>query len=182
MAATTVWRRQRIVILLFALMCGSGTIGSLVRVSDWGSALSDVDRFSEANAFREVSNFRDEGLTRYYGLGNVYHPGIYLREGFEPSTVDQASVTPEGVSTHYPPGPEYLLYAAESPCLAPSRSRDFACCRSRVGWAATLYLGFCGSPAIWRRGGMVGDGGLVSWRWRPRTRSLGCTIRVMRWR
>lgn len=145
--------RSRLAILLFVLLCGTGALCSLAQVRHWGNELSVVDTFSEANALREVRNFLDDGLMKYQGLGMVYRADMYPGQGFSGSPADRIhGVTAEGVYTHYPPGPEYLLYvSARVLGMDPvSRLRLVPIC---VGWAAVLFLGF----AVRRRfGGAVG--------------------------
>ena len=146
--------RPRRAIILFVLLCSVGATASVWRVSGWGNELSAVDRFSEANALREVRNFRDLGLTHDYGLGRVFYPGMYPRDGFAAeaalSSTPIQGVTPDGVYTHYPPGPEYLLYAAEK-LFGPEPVSRLRLLPIAIGWAATLFLGF----AVRRR---FGDG------------------------
>jgi hypothetical protein len=49
-------------------------------------------------------------------------------------------VTTEGVYTHYPPGPEYLAYAAAK-LLGPEPVSHLRLLPITVGWAATIFLG-----------------------------------------
>jgi hypothetical protein len=108
--------RRRLWLLGFLLLCSAGTIIAGWQMRDWGNALSPVDAFSEANALREVDGFRAQGLGRDAGLGNVLYGPRYPDEGFPTAVGDERThtVTPNGVYTHYPPGPEYLLYLAEA--------------------------------------------------------------------
>ncbi len=65
---------------------------------------------------READGFRAQGLWHDHGLGNVLFGSNYPEDGFKadgPEVLDR-SVGPGGVYTHYPPGPEWLLYAAQS--------------------------------------------------------------------
>lgn len=102
---------SRISLVAFLLLCSLRPVEALYGLSAWGSRLSDVDPYSEANAIRIVRNFLDNGIGKDYGLGNVIYPGLYPDEGFAADPAGTAdSVTPSGVYTHYPPGPEYLLY------------------------------------------------------------------------
>lgn len=134
--------RDKAITLLFVLLCSSGALFSIWQVRDWGNRLADVDSYSEADALREVRHFLEDGVLQHYGLGTVYYPGMYPTEGFahEPD-VSHFGVSPEGVYTHYPPGPEYLLYAAAKLFgLEPvSRLRLLPI---TVGRAATLFFGF----------------------------------------
>jgi hypothetical protein len=134
--------RDKAFTLLFILLCSAGALCSISQVRNWGNELSLVDPYSEANALREVRHFLEDGLTRHDGLGTVYYPGMYPTEGFarEPD-VSRFGVSAEGVYTHYPPGPEYLLYAAAKLLgLEPvSRLRLLPIA---IGWAATLFFGF----------------------------------------
>jgi len=135
--------------ILFVILCSVGAVSSLWRVHDMGDQLSTVDRFSEANALRELHNFLDHGLRHDHGLGNVYYPGMYPSDGSEAEPADMRhGVTPDGVYTHYPPGPEYLLYAAAK-LFGPEPVSRLRLLPIAIGWAATLFLGF----AIRRRFG-----------------------------
>jgi hypothetical protein len=111
-AAMVTASRSRVLVLLFLILCTAGPVVRAWQVRDWGNELSLVDAYSEANALREVRNFLEHGLTRNHGLGNVYHEGMYPTEGLAADPMArQRGVSDEGVYTHYPPGPEYLLYA-----------------------------------------------------------------------
>ena len=146
--------RRRAAIVLFLCLCAAGPLFSVWRVHDWGNRLSTVDPYSEANVLREVRHFIEEGPTRYYGLGKVYYPGMYPTEGFaaEPD-VSKFGVSVEGIYTHYPPGPEYLAYAAAE-LFGPepvSRLRLFPI---MLGWAAMTFFGLAirqrfGAAAGW---------------------------------
>jgi hypothetical protein len=106
---------RRIWLLAFILLCGASTMLEGWKMRDWSNALSPVDPSSEANALREVDGFRAQGLAHDAGLGNVLFGTRYPDQGF-PTTFGEErarSVTPSGIYTHYPPGPEYLLYVAE---------------------------------------------------------------------
>ena len=104
---------KRLSIFLFVLLCAAGALCDAAQVRRWGNDLSYVDAYSEANNLREARNFLEQGLWKYHGLGNVYHDGMYPDEGFATESDDKKyALTPEGVYTHYPPGPEYLIYAA----------------------------------------------------------------------
>jgi hypothetical protein len=134
--------RPRIAILLFVLLSSVGALCSIALVHGSGNELSNVDRFSEANALREVHNFLEQGVTRHYGLGDVYHPGLYPEDGFARGTENaKESVTPEGVYTHYPPGPEYLLFASMK-LLGPEPVSRLRGLPIAIGWLATIFLGF----------------------------------------
>ena len=107
--------RRRLWLIAFILFCSTGTILAGWQAHGWGDGLSPVDAYSEANALREVDGFRAQGLTHDAGLGNVLFGSRYPEYGFAASSEDQVhSVTPGGVYTHYPPGPEYLLYLSEA--------------------------------------------------------------------
>jgi hypothetical protein len=140
-------------LFLFVLLCSANSINLIFQVGDWGNRLSAVDAGSEANSLREVRHFLEEGLTKYYGLGNINYPGMYPDDGMTPSYLaspysDSSEIdyvrryvlTNEGVYTHYPPGPEYLLYAAAKVLgLEPvSRLRLLPI---TLGWASMLFLG-----------------------------------------
>jgi len=96
----------------FLLVCSAGIIRHAVAVYSWGNRLDSVDTYSESNTVREVQGFLDQGLWANRGLGNVLYGGAYPTEGFVgyPEQLE-GHVAPGGVYTHYPPGPEYLLYA-----------------------------------------------------------------------
>ncbi len=141
--------RSRVGIVLFVLLCGSGAMFSIWQVRDWGNDLSLVDPYSEANVLREARHFREDGLTRHYGLGTVLYPGMYSSAGFATeSDVSKYGVSPEGVYTHYPPGPEYLLYAATK-LLGPEPVSRLRLLPIAIGWAAVVYF----SLALRRRFG-----------------------------
>lgn len=140
---------RHIAIALFLLLCSVGSVISICQTRDWGDALSIVDSYSEANALREVRNFREHGLTHDAGLGNVNYPGLYPGDGFAAEPEDRRyGVSAEGVYTHYPPGSEYLLYAAEKLFGAEPVSR-LRLLPIAIGWAAMIWFGL----AIRRRFG-----------------------------
>ncbi len=134
--------RAKVPTLLFILLCSSAALFSIWQVHDWGNELSTVDPYSEANALREVRHFLEDGLLRHDGLGTVYYPGMYPTEGF---AGDQDGlhfgISAEGVYTHYPPGPEYLLYAAAE-LFGPEPVSRLRLLPITIGWAATLFFGF----------------------------------------
>ena len=141
--------RHRISTALFVLLCVVGALSWVAETRGWRNELSNVDRYSEANILREVRNFNEQGLTRHLGLGNVLYPGMYPNDGFaRPGEDTTLTLTPDGIYTHYPPGPEYLLYAAEklfgSEPVSTLRVVPIA-----VGWCSLLFLGL----AIGRRFG-----------------------------
>jgi hypothetical protein len=146
--------RDKAITLLFILLCSSGALFSMWQVRDWGNQLAAVDPSSEANALREVRHFLEDGVLQHYGLGTVYYPGVYPTEGL--STVADASrfgVSPEGVYTHYPPGPEYLLYTAAE-LFGPEPVSRLRLLPITIGWAAMLFFGFAvrrrfGATAGW---------------------------------
>src|ERR1700722_15995039 len=144
--------RHRASIVLFLLLCSVGSIVSVYQVSDWGNKLSEVDPGSEANVLREVRNFLEGGLTKYYGLGNMTYPGMYPSDGITPLSMAQVEdevetgyvrehvLTPAGVYTHYPPGPEYLAYAAAR-LLGPEPVSHLRLLPIAIGCAAMISLG-----------------------------------------
>jgi hypothetical protein len=135
-----VWARLEVI--AFILLCSLGPLAAGWEASTWGDLLSPVDANSEANTLREVDGFRAEGLTRNVGLGNVLYGDRYLRYGFAASGRDrETSVTPSGVYTHYPPGPEYILFAAEG-ILGPSPVSRLRVVPVVLCWAAAIYFGF----------------------------------------
>jgi hypothetical protein len=146
--------RQRVAVVLFLVLCGAGALCSAWRVYNWGNDLSSVDRFSEADLLREVRNFFEDGLFRYHGLGNVYYAGMYPADGFvaDPE-VAKAILSPEGVYTHYPPGPEYVAYAAAKLMGQEPVSR-LRLVPIAAGGAAMIFLGLAvrrrfGDAAAW---------------------------------
>ncbi len=129
--------RPRRATIWFALLCSIGALTSIWRVSGWGNELSAVDRFSEANALREVRHFREMGLTHDYGLGRVFYPGMYPLDGFEAeaalSSTPIQGVSPEGVYTHYPPGPGISAVRRGKAVRPRAGVAAAVCCRSRSG-------------------------------------------------
>lgn len=106
---------RRLWLIIFILFCSTGTLLAGWQARGWGDGLSPVDAYSESNALREVDGFRAQGLTHNAGLGNVLFGPRYPEHGFAASSEDRVhSVTPSGIYTHYPPGPEYLLYLSEA--------------------------------------------------------------------
>ncbi len=133
--------RQRLGIAAFLILCSLGSLQAAWQIRSWGDALSPTDAYSEANAIREVRNFLETGLWANSGLGNVVYPGLYPDQGFVAAPDDWAhSVTPSGVYTHYPPGPEYLLYVAAK-IFGPTPVAHLRLLPLVVGWAAAIYLG-----------------------------------------
>jgi hypothetical protein len=141
--------RRHLPLLGFLLLCSVGTISAAWNVRNLGDGLSRVDPFSEANTIREVWNFREYGIASNEGLGNVLRPGMYPDEGFagHPEFWPH-SLSPTGVYTHYPPGPEYLLYAATK-IFGPSPVSLLRIVPLVICWGAALFFGL----AIWRRFG-----------------------------
>jgi hypothetical protein len=86
-------------------------------------------------------------------------------EGITPASLDKVDdrvelgyvrehvLTPDGVYTHYPPGPEYLAYAAAT-VLGPEPVSRLRLLPIMIGWAAMIFLGV----SVWRRFGPA-----VSW-------------------
>jgi hypothetical protein len=133
--------RRRAAIVLFLLLCSAGSLVSVWQVRHWGNALSLVDSYSEANVLREVRNFLEQGLMQDWGLGNVYHPGMYPDDGFAAEPEERKfGVSPEGVYTHYPPGPEYLLYASAR-LLGPEPVYRLRFLPIAIGWASMVVFG-----------------------------------------
>ena len=146
--------RRSLILVGFVLLCSFGALSAAWQVRNWGDALSPVDAYSEANAIREVRNFLDTGITANDGLGNVLRPGLYPDQGFAGDPAGRAAyLTPSGVYTHYPPGPEYLLYVAMR-VLGPQPISHLRVLPLVVCWAAALYLGWSlrkrfGAPVAW---------------------------------
>jgi hypothetical protein len=134
--------REKAILLMFVLLCSSGALLAIWQVHGRDNELSLVDAYSEANALREVRHFLEDGLTQHYGLGTVYYPGMYPTIGFavEPD-VSRFGVSAEGVYTHYPPGPEYLLYAAAK-LLGREPVSQLRLLPITIGWAAMVFFGF----------------------------------------
>jgi len=142
--------RASLALFGFILLCSIGSLSAAWQVRNWGNNLSRVDPFSESNAIREVRNFLDTGITANDGLGNVLRPGLYPHQGFEgyPATRPH-SVTPSGVYTHYPPGPEYILYVATKLLGAQPISR-LRIVPLTLTWLAAVFFGL----SVRRRFGM----------------------------
>ena len=107
---------RRLWLAAFILLCCAGSLYRAWEIRDWGDELSLVDAHSESSVLREVDGFRAQGLMHDSGLGNVLFGPRYPDVGF-PTAVGEDrehTLTPSGVYTHYPPGPEYLLYVAEA--------------------------------------------------------------------
>jgi hypothetical protein len=134
--------RRRLWLLAFLLLCSAGTLIAGWQMRDWGNGLSPVDAISEANALREVDGFRAQGLGRDAGLGNVLYGPRYPNEGFPIAVGDERThtLTPSGVYTHYPPGPEYLLYLAES-VFGPEPVSRLRLLPLAICWAADVFFG-----------------------------------------
>ena len=134
--------RNRLSVLLFLLLCSVGSIGAAWQVRNWGDALSGADPFSESNVIREVHNFLDTGLLANAGLGNVLRPDLYPDEGFQGYPESRPhSVTPSGIYTHYPPGPEYILYVA----MRVLGTHPISLLRGvplTITWLAAVFFGF----------------------------------------
>jgi len=127
--------------LAFLILCAVGPIICVWLISGWGDSLSYVDRYSEANILREVRHFLEDGLARHYGLGTVYYPGMYPEDGFAAeSDVSMYGVSSEGVYTHYPPGTEYLAYAAAR-MFGPNPVSHLRVVPIMIGWLAMTCLG-----------------------------------------
>ena len=145
--------RRNAMFILFVLLCSASSLSLIHEVSGWGNELSSVDPGSEANALREVRHFLEEGVTRYYGLGNISYPGMYPESGtvpwyFDGPAIDPAErdyirqhvLTSDGVYTHYPPGSEYLLYA-EAKVLGLEPVWRLRLLPIAIGYAAITFLG-----------------------------------------
>jgi hypothetical protein len=128
-------------ILAFLLLCSLGPLAAGWEVRNWGNLLSPADANSEGNVLREVDGFRAEGLTKNAVLGNVLYGDKYLAYGFAaPGRQRESSVTPSGVYTHYPPGPEYMLFASEA-LLGPEPLSRLRLVPLALCWAATVFFG-----------------------------------------
>jgi hypothetical protein len=146
--------RRRLWLVAFLVLCSAGPFLSGLRLPDMGDTLlATVDQDSEANALREVDGFRAQGLWHDAGLGQAIFNNRYQGFGFENGDPNLARyLTPEGVYTHYPPGPEYLLYVAEA-LFGPEPVSRLRLLPLAVCWAATVFLGL----SVRRRfGGTVG--------------------------
>jgi len=129
---------RRVWTVAFFVLCCYGSLLAGLPLLGMGDALHPADPNSEANALREVDGFRAEGLWHYSGLGNTLFNKRYPEWGFEnPNSESSRSITPDGVYTHYPQGPEYLLYLAEA-LFGPH-----PVARSRI-----LPLVLCGAAAV----------------------------------
>ncbi|WP_294536005.1 hypothetical protein [uncultured Rhodoblastus sp.] len=143
---------RRLWLAAFILLCCVGALYDVWKIRDWGDKLSPVDAYSEANALREVDGFRAQGFWRDAGLGNVLFGPRYPDEGFPTTTGEELehTLTPSGVYTHYPPGPEYLLYLAEA-VLGPEPVSRLRLLPIALGAAATTFFGL----SVRRRFGAV---------------------------
>ena len=134
--------RNRIWVVAFFILCSVPTLLAGWQMHDWGDRLSPADSYSEANALREVDGFRAQGIWRDAGLGNVLFGNRYVAEGFTATPEDRAtSVLPNGIYTHYPPGPEYLLYVAEA-VFGPHPVSKLRLLPLLVCWGPAVFLGF----------------------------------------
>lgn len=134
--------RHQAWLIAFLILCSGGPILSGLRLLGMGDGLLwGVDPYSEANALREVDGFRARGLWHDAGLGNALFNNRYAGLGFENGDPDLPhSLTPEGVYTHYPPGPEYLLYIDEA-LFGPEPVSRLRVLPLVAAWAATMFLG-----------------------------------------
>ena len=153
--------RRHGALVLFLLVCAMGPLSSVWTLPDRGNTLSSLDPATEANELREVRHFLEDGLLKYQGLGKVLYPGLYDNEGFAPLFRDaekwdaepenapyhaehvynrQHVVTKDGVYTHFPPGPEYLLYAAAK-LLGPEPVWRLRLLPIALGSASMIFLG-----------------------------------------
>ena len=133
--------RRALWLSAFLLFCSLGSILAAWQNRDAGDTLSAADPYSEANLLREVHNFLEHGIGAYDGLGNVIYPGLYPTEGFADHPELMAhTVTPEGVYTHYPPGPEYLAYVAAK-LFGPSPVSRMRIVPLVFSWTAVLFFG-----------------------------------------
>ena len=97
--------------------------------------------FSESNAIREARNFLDTGIAADDGLGDVLRPDLYPEEGFQGHPATRAhSLTPKGIYTHYPPGPEYILYVAMR-LLGTHPISRLRIVPLMITWLTTLFFG-----------------------------------------
>jgi hypothetical protein len=133
-------RPRRLGLIAFILLCSAGSLSAVWQASHWGDGLSRVDPFSESNVVREVRHFLEDGFWRNAGLGTVYYPGLYSDQGFESRPHNEPGVTPDGVYTHYPPGPEWLAYAA-AVVLGPTPLWHLRMLPAALTLAATIWFG-----------------------------------------
>ena len=136
--------------LLFLMLCCVGTAIVGVQALSSGNGLSSADLDSEANVLREADGFRAQGFWHDAGLGNVLFGHRYAKYGFLGETPGklEKSVTETGVYTHYPPGPEYILFVAQQVLGSEPVSRLRVVPLALCG-AAMLYFGL----NVWRRFG-----------------------------
>ena len=173
---------RRFWLAAFILLCCAGPLHEAWKVRHWGNALSSVDFGADANALREVDGFRAEGIWHDYGLGNVLfgprypdaglapfgrrfadgsyaYPSPYLVEWLKHESAAEIAeelshqLRPSGVYTHYPPGPEYLLYLDEA-VLGPEPVSRLRLLPIAIGAAATVFYGLSlrrrfGSTVAW---------------------------------
>ena len=169
---------RRFWLAAFIVVCCAGAIYQVWRTHDAGDLLSRVDPFSEANELREVDGFYAQGFWHDAGLGNVLFGPRFPDEGFAQyvprnpdgsfasptlherlpglttAELDEAFkrqvTTPNGVYTHYPPGPEYVLYLDEA-VLGPEPVSRLRLLPIAIGAAATVFFGL----SVRRRFGAV---------------------------
>jgi hypothetical protein len=137
------WLRQRLPVIAFLVLCSSGTLQAAWLLRGMGDdLLVRVDHNSEANALREVDGFRALGLWHDAGLGRPLFGPRYPELGFAaPSDPNVARyLSPGGVYTHFPPGPEYILYGAEA-LFGPAPVWRLRLVPLALTWAAALFLG-----------------------------------------
>lgn len=96
----------QVLYLVFALLI----IKELIIISTLNGKVSSIgDGYSEANAIRGATSFLDIGISQNYGLPNICYGNILSDVGSLPEHNIKGISCPEAY-THYPPGPEYLLW------------------------------------------------------------------------
>ena len=134
--------RRRLWLLAFFLLCSGSTLLAGWEMHAWGDRLSQADAYSESNALREVDGFRAQGIWHDAGLGNVLFGNRFAAWGFAGHPDDLSrSVSPNGIYTHYPPGPEYLLYVAEA-LFGPAPVARARVLPLLLCWGAAVFFGF----------------------------------------
>lgn len=133
--------RRHLWAIVFFLACCSGAGVATWQAYEMGNGLTPWDHDSEANVLREVDGWRAQGFWHDSGLGNVLYGDRYPDWGFAAVRNRAHTVGPDGIYTHYPPGPEYLIYLAEA-AVGPDSIFLLRLVPLTVCAAAAVFLGF----------------------------------------
>jgi hypothetical protein len=134
--------RQRFWLVAFLFLCCAGTLIAGRQVYELGDGLTLWDHDSEANVLREVDGFRAQGFWHDDGLGNALYGNRYPDYGFAAPKNREHTIGPDGVYTHYPPGPEYLLYGAEA-VFGPAAIARLRLAPLLLGGVSAVFFGLC---------------------------------------